>query len=66
MIIVNNRDKLDWIPGMTVQDVLTQMGYTYVLITVTINGTFVPTEEYDSYPVPDEADVRAIHIMHGG
>ena len=66
MIKVNNRDLLPWLEGMTVQDVLESMGYSYVLITVTINGELVSAEDYGSRTVPDGADVQAIHIMHGG
>ncbi len=66
MIRVNNRDDVEWKSDMTVQDVLDAMGYTYVLITVTVNGVVVPHDEHSRYFVPDNADVRAIHIMHGG
>jgi hypothetical protein len=37
-----------------------------VLITVTVNGRYVPPEEYETALIPDAADVRAIHIAHGG
>lgn len=66
MITINNRDKLDWYPGMTVQDMLDKMGYVYVLITVTVNGEIVDDDDYDTFQIPDEAMVRAIHIHHGG
>ncbi|MBN1357069.1 sulfur carrier protein ThiS [bacterium] len=66
MITVNNRDELSWHDGMTVQDILDVMGYTYVLIMVTVNGVLVHSEDYSGTKVPDEADVRVIHIMHGG
>ncbi len=66
MILVNNRDKVEWKDGMTVQDVLDAMGYSYVLITVTVNGEIVARDDFSRYPVPDNADLKAIHIMHGG
>ncbi len=66
MITINNRDKLDWKEGMTVRDILTAMNYTYKLITVTVNGTLVPKEQYDTYRVPDEAQVTVFHLSHGG
>ena len=66
MITVNNRDKLDWRDGMTVRDVLTAMNYTYKLITVTVNGTLVPKEQYDTYRIPDGAQVIVFHLSHGG
>ena len=46
LLIVNDRDKLDWHAGMTVQDLLDAFGYNYVLITITVNGSLVPREEW--------------------
>ena len=66
MITINKRDNLEWRPGMTIQDVLDAMRYTYHLITVTVNGEIVPKEDFDTYQIPDGADVRVFHIMHGG
>jgi len=66
MIIVNNRDKLEWHEGMTVQDVLDAMRYHFSLITVTVNGELVLSEDYDEYEVPDNANVTAFHLAHGG
>jgi len=66
MITINNRDTLEWTPGMTVRDVLDAMGYTYVLITVTVNGELVDDDDFDTFEVPDGAIMRAIHIHHGG
>lgn len=66
MILVNNRDPVEWREGMTVQDVLDEMGYTYVIITITVNGKYVDPDDYQSTQVPDNADFKAIHIHHGG
>ncbi|MBD3237409.1 MAG: sulfur carrier protein ThiS [Candidatus Eisenbacteria bacterium] len=66
MIIVNNRDKLDWHKGMTVHDLLQEMGYSYKLITVTVNGTLVPQSDYEDHEVPDGAEVTVFHLAHGG
>ncbi len=66
MILVNQRDKVEWRDGMVVRDVMNAMTWSYVLIVVTVNGEHVDADDYDSYPVPDESDVRIIHIAHGG
>ena len=66
MIIVNQRDQLDWREGLTVRDVMNAMKWDYVLIVVTVNGEHVDQDDYDTFPVPDNADVRIIHIAHGG
>lgn len=51
---------------MTVRDVLERMNYTYPEIVIRVNGEVVMDEAYDSYTIPDEADVRLIHLMAGG
>lgn len=66
MIIVNNRDRLKWREGMTVQSLLEEMGYTYSLITVTVNDKLVNENEYDSYMIKDDSDVTVFHLAHGG
>ena len=66
MIVVNNRDKIDWKKGMTVRDVLNSMGYMYSLITVTVNDELVSHEDYDYFPVPDNSSVTVFHLAHGG
>ncbi len=66
MIIINNRDKLDWHEGMTVEDVLNAMKYTFHMITVTVNGELVKKIDYDTHQVPDNASVSVFHLAHGG
>lgn len=66
MITVNDRDRVEWREGMTVQDLLGAMGYTYVLITVTVDGVLVPEDEYTTRPVPDGSRVGVFHLAHGG
>ena len=66
MIIVNNRDKLEWKKNMTVKDVLNEMGDMYSLITVTVNDKFVPEDDYESFLIPGEAKINVFHLAHGG
>jgi thiamine biosynthesis protein ThiS len=66
MVVVNNRDKVEWQEDMTVRDLLNEMGYTYSLITVAVNGELVPREDYEEHPVPDDANVTVFHLAHGG
>ena len=65
MIRVNG-DALEWHEGMTVRDVLVARNYKFPLIIVTVNGHLVRREAYDTTVVPDEATVRALHLMSGG
>lgn len=65
MIRVNDTD-VEWRAGMTVTQALEAMGYDFPLISVFVNETFVPEDEHGSFEIPDGADVKAIHIHHGG
>lgn len=66
MITVNRRHKLPWQEGMTVEDVLARMAYTYPRIIVRINDVLIPHDAYAETILPDGADVQVIHLMAGG
>ena len=66
MITINNRDRIDWKEKMTVRDALAVMRYDYALITVTVNGKLVREEDYDTFVIPDSAQVQVFHLAHGG
>jgi thiamine biosynthesis protein ThiS len=66
MITINQRDVLPWREDMTVQDLLDTLSYSFPRIIVSIDGVAVPHDAYAMTPVPDEADVRVIHLMAGG
>ena len=65
MITVNGLQK-SWKEGMTVTDILKIMNYEYALIVVSVIEETVHKDRYSSYIVEDNADVRIIHICHGG
>ena len=66
MIRINNRDEIEWREGMTVQNLLDEMGFSYILITVTVDDRLVPEEDYDHFIIHDGADVGVFHLAHGG
>ena len=66
MVIVNNRDRVNWHRNLSVRDLLQQMSYSYPLITVTVNGELVPKEDYEEHLIPDNAEVTVFHLAHGG
>jgi thiamine biosynthesis protein ThiS len=66
MITINNRDRIEWNERMTVSDALAAMRYDYPLITVTVNGRLVREEDYDTFVIPDSAQVQVFHLAHGG
>ena len=65
-ITVNKHTELPWREKMTVQDVIHTMNYTFPHIIVTIDGELVQHDRYQVTEVPQNADVRIIHLMAGG
>lgn len=61
-----NEEPVEWREGMTVSDALDAMGYDFVLITVFVDGEHVPPDDHGTFVIPDGADVRALHLHHGG
>lgn len=66
MIRVNDRHELAWREGMTVSDLLERMDYSYHQIIVKVDGEVVRRPAYDTYSLPDGADVKVIHLIAGG
>ncbi len=66
MITVNRRHRLEWRADLTVREVLRVMRYTYTHLVVRVNGEVIEDERYDTYHIPDESDVRVIHLIAGG
>jgi sulfur carrier protein len=61
-----NGNIIGWNEGMTVQDVLTVMKYSFKLLIVKVNGELVKRDQYDTYIVPNNSEVDVMHLMSGG
>ncbi|MCX6029624.1 MAG: sulfur carrier protein ThiS [Chloroflexi bacterium] len=66
MIRVNNQYDVPWHPGMTVQDVLDALKFSFRMIVVKINGQVVLRQDFATTPVPDGTEMQAIHMISGG
>ena len=66
MILVNNRDKIEWQDGLTVSTLLERLRYTFTHIIVKIDDQVVPRDDYPTRLIPDGADVWVIHLIAGG
>ena len=51
---------------MTIVDLLKIMNFDYALMVVSVNDDIVHQDDYASYVIDDKADVKIIHICHGG
>ena len=65
MIKLNNRD-CEWMEDLTVEVLMKNKNFTYSRIIVSINGKFIPSEEYATTVIMDNDDVKAIHLLAGG
>ena len=65
-ITVNKRTTLSWRDKMTVLDIINLMNFTFPHIIVTLNGELVHHDTYHVTEVPQNADVRIIHLIAGG
>ncbi len=66
MIHVNNQYQVEWHPGITVQDVLDALKFSFRMIVVKIDGRVVLRRDFASTVVPDGATMEAIHLIGGG
>jgi sulfur carrier protein len=66
MIRVNDQYHVDYRPGMTVQDLLDALKFSFKMIVVKVNGQVVLRKDFGTTEVPDGAEVQAIHLISGG
>jgi sulfur carrier protein len=66
MILVNRREEVVWEEGLTVSCLLDRFRFTFPHIIVSINGELVPRRDYATRQIPDDSDVRVVHLMAGG
>lgn len=57
---------LPWKEGLVVRDALTLMNYTFKMLVIKLNGELVKKDDYDSTPIPENADLKVIHLISGG
>ena len=66
MIRVNEQYEVEHTPGMTVQDLLDALKFSFRMIVVKIDGQVVLRKDFKTTEVPDGAEVQAIHLISGG
>ncbi len=65
MIRVDGKD-IDWREGMTVADVLQEIGDGHNCPVVRLNGKFVTRPHFADAEVPDKTEVHLLHLVAGG
>jgi len=64
--ILVNGNKIEWQENLTVRSLLKLMNYTFKMLIIKVNGELVKKEQYDTFLIPPEADVKVIHLISGG
>lgn len=64
--ITVNGNKIEWQEGMTITAIIKKMNYTFKLLVVKVDGKLVRKTDYNSMVVPQNADVKIIHLISGG
>jgi sulfur carrier protein len=66
VIRVNAQYDVEYRPGMTVQDVLDALKFSFRMIVVKIDGKVVLKKDFATTEVPDDTEMQAIHLISGG
>jgi sulfur carrier protein len=61
-----NGNRIEWQENLTVRTLLKLRNYTFKMLIVKVNGELVKKEQYDTFLIPPEADVKVIHLISGG
>ncbi|KQC08880.1 MAG: thiamine biosynthesis protein ThiS [Candidatus Cloacimonas sp. SDB] len=64
--IIVNGNRIQWQDNLTIRSLLKLMNYTFKMLIIKVNGELVKKEQYDTFLIPPEADVKVIHLISGG
>ncbi len=66
ILIKVNDNPLEWEKNMTIDTILKKMKYSFKMLVVKVNGELVKKSEFGNFIIPEEADVKVIHLISGG
>jgi len=64
--IIVNGHMLDWEENLTVRKVLKKMNYVFKMLVIKVNGNLIKKQDYDTFVIPKNAEVKVIHLISGG
>jgi len=65
-LITVNGNKMEWRPGLTIEQVLKNLSDIFPIIVVKVNGKPVSKKEFKTFEIPNNADIATIEIIAGG
>ena len=66
MSIEVNTEKVKWIEGETVSELLQRMNFVYPMLVIRMNGTVIPRPRYPETEIEDGAVLEILHLESGG
>ena len=64
--ITVNDNIIEWHDNLTISELLKIMKYTFPMIVVKVNGQLIKRDQFKLFRVPNNSDVKIIHLMSGG
>ncbi|WP_455392373.1 sulfur carrier protein ThiS [[Eubacterium] cellulosolvens] len=61
-----NGNKMDWRPGLTVEEILASLAEAFSIVVVKVNGQPILKKHFSTFEVPDGAEVNTVEIIAGG
>jgi len=66
MSIKVNSNKVDWVEGETITELLRRMNYVYPMLVIKMDGVVIPRAQYPEKRIPDNCTLEIIHLESGG
>lgn len=63
---LNNRQFEYWKEGMTIEDVIKIMKYSFPMLVIKVNGKVVNRKECVNYLLKENDDLKIHHLISGG
>lgn len=65
-IITLNNKPYNWQENLTIDKILQAENYTFKMLVIKINGKLIKKDQYSQVVIPENADVKIIHLISGG
>lgn len=64
--ITVNDNIIEWHDNLTISEILKIMKYTFPMLVIKVDGQLIKRDRYKTFIVPNNSDVKIIHLMSGG
>ena len=64
--ITVNDNIVEWHDNLTISELLKIMKYTFPMLVIKVEGQLIKRDQYKTFIVPNNSDVKIIHLMSGG